>query len=122
MKKSWLMLSIVLLLGLLLIGCTPKDQAQPDNPPANPPAETDNPPQTGNYDAASAETSYKQTCASCHGANMEGVVGPSLNNIGSKYSKDQIKNIIVNGQNAMPGGLVSEDVAENLAAWLADKK
>jgi len=71
---------------------------------------------------AQAEELYQQNCASCHGQNLEGVAGPKLQNIGSKYSKDEIQNIILNGQGAMPKGLLQGDEAAAVAQWLSEKK
>jgi len=75
-------------------------------------------------DQAGAEKIASQKCTSCHGNNLEGSVGPSLQKIGSKYSKDQILNIIKKGKNngKMPAGLISGDDAEKVAEWLAAKK
>lgn len=79
-------------------------------------------PSSGEYDVAKAEALYKQSCAACHGANLEGAVGPDLQTVGSRLSKDDILNILQNGRGQMPGGLVKGEDAETLAAWLADKK
>ncbi|MFD2922589.1 cytochrome c551 [Halobacillus naozhouensis] len=69
-----------------------------------------------------AEQAYEQTCASCHGGDLSGAVGPSLKQIGSKYSAKEIADIIKNGKGQMPpqGGNVEN--VENLANWLANKK
>ncbi|GAA4718927.1 cytochrome c551 [Brevibacillus fulvus] len=108
-------------------------QTQPpanNNNNANAPAGNGNattPPSTapaggGNYDAAQAEALFKNNCSSCHGQNLEGAVGPNLQQVGSRYSKDDILGILQNGKGAMPGGLVSGDDAQTIASWLADKK
>lgn len=80
----------------------------------------------GGKDTASAGDASKlfsQHCASCHGDNLEGKVGPKLSNIGSKYSKDQILDILKNGKSGgMPAGLISGDDADKVATWLANKK
>ncbi|WP_079527177.1 MULTISPECIES: cytochrome c551 [Halobacillus] len=69
-----------------------------------------------------AEQAYEQTCASCHGGDLSGAVGPNLQEIGSKYSADEIADIIKNGKGQMPpqGGNVEN--VQNLAKWLANKK
>ncbi|MCM3590213.1 cytochrome c [Brevibacillus borstelensis] len=96
------------------------NQAQP---PANQPAgETTPTAPTGGYDAATAETLYKNNCASCHGQDLSGPVGPNLTQVGGKYTKEQILEILKNGKGGMPGGLVKDQDAETVAAWLADKK
>lgn len=66
---------------------------------------------------------YAQTCVSCHGDQLQGAVGPALKKVGSKYSEDEIKNILQNGkEGGMPGGLVSGPQLEAVAKWLAEKK
>ncbi|WP_404453037.1 cytochrome c [Virgibacillus necropolis] len=66
---------------------------------------------------------FESNCASCHGADLTGGVGPDLTKVGSRYSKKEIKDIIMNGKGSMmPGGLVPEPQAEALAKWLAEKK
>ncbi len=74
------------------------------------------------YDADAADSSFQQSCASCHGGNLEGVSGPPLNDIGASLSQDEILDAIENGRTGMPPGLLTGDEADNVAAWLADKK
>ncbi|NNU84976.1 cytochrome c [Geobacillus sp. BMUD] len=76
----------------------------------------------GGDTAASAEQIFKQNCASCHGQDLSGGVGPNLQKVGSKYSKDEIKNIIANGRGAMPAGIIKGEDADKVAEWLAAKK
>ncbi|WP_374724600.1 cytochrome c550 [Calidifontibacillus erzurumensis] len=64
----------------------------------------------------------KASCASCHGQNLEGGVGPALADVGSRLSAEEIANIINNGQGAMPPGLVDPEKAEAIAGWLAEQK
>ncbi|EJL46863.1 MULTISPECIES: cytochrome c551 [Brevibacillus] len=97
---------------------------QQTQPPAEKPA-TETPSTTapsGSYDAATAEALFKNTCAGCHGQSLEGAVGPNLQKIGSQLSKEQILEVLNNGKGSMPPGLVKGTDAENIAAWLADKK
>ncbi|WP_223701318.1 cytochrome c551 [Sutcliffiella deserti] len=77
--------------------------------------------EAGAVDTGAAEGIYKQSCASCHGGNLEGGFGPNLEQVGNKYNKDEIENIIVNGQGQMPGVLKGDD-ATTVAVWLADHK
>ncbi|GLY09290.1 cytochrome c551 [Bacillus badius] len=72
--------------------------------------------------SADGEQVYKQSCMSCHGEKLEGQVGPALDKIGSKYSKDEILNIVENGKGQMPPNVVKGDDAEAVAEWLATKK
>jgi cytochrome c551 len=104
-------------------GCLNADGDEPQaQPPANQPAAEQPAGQTGAYDATAAETAFKNNCAGCHGQNLEGIAGPNLQKVGGKYSKEQIEQILANGKGTMPGGLVKGSDAENIAAWLADKK
>ncbi|MGI8385364.1 cytochrome c551 [Robertmurraya sp. P23] len=69
-----------------------------------------------------AEKLYGQKCSSCHGGNLEGGVGPKLDAIGASLSKEDIENVIANGQGAMPKGLLQGEDASTVAEWLAGKK
>ncbi|XJZ26931.1 cytochrome c551 [Bacillota bacterium Lsc_1132] len=78
---------------------------------------------TSTAQGGDAEKIVNQKCTSCHGGNLEGSVGPSLQKIGAKYSKDEILGIIKNGKGGgMPKGLISGNDADKVAAWLAAKK
>lgn len=71
------------------------------------------------------EKVYQANCASCHGDNLQGRGGPALDKVGSKFSEEEIHDIIVNGipGTSMPGGLVKDESEQNaLAKWLASKK
>jgi len=72
--------------------------------------------------AGDAQKFYDQKCSSCHGGNLEGGVGPALDKEGTKRTKEEIENIIANGQGAMPAGLLKGDEASTVAEWLAGKK
>ncbi|MBO1511719.1 cytochrome c551 [Metabacillus bambusae] len=68
-----------------------------------------------------AETIVQQSCIGCHGENLEGKNGPNLQEVGAKYEKEEIKEILINGRGGMPGVLQDAD-AEVVATWLAEKK
>jgi len=76
----------------------------------------------GGESTQSAETIAKQNCSTCHGGNLEGAGGPSLQKIGSKYSKDEIRGIIANGKGAMPQNVIEGEDADKVAEWLSKKK
>lgn len=76
----------------------------------------------GTVDVAQAEKIFSNTCAQCHGGNLEGAGGPNLTQVGAKYDKGEIEHIINEGQGGMPGGMVTEEEASILAAWLSEKK
>lgn len=82
-------------------------------------ADKDTATDTGVTASAEVEKHFQQSCASCHGGNLEGRSGPNLQKVGSKYSKDEIEDIIVNGQGGMPGGLLKGAEASEVADWLA---
>lgn len=122
--KRFPLLMLAGVFAAALSACGPKPQTQP---PATTPPSTETPPATtpsagGTYDVATAQTLFKNNCSSCHGQNLEGVVGPNLTKVGSKYSKDQILEILQKGKGQMPAGLVKGGDADTLASWLADKK
>jgi cytochrome c551 len=81
--------------------------------------------QAGGADARVQEI-YKQNCLSCHGANLEGRVGPptNLQHIGASRTKEQIAAQIQKGGGGMPsfGGKLKPDEVAVLADWLAAKK
>ncbi|MBM4760872.1 cytochrome c551 [Bacillus sp. B15-48] len=78
----------------------------------------------GGTDTASVdpETIYKQKCSSCHGGNLEGGAGPGLAGIGSKFSQEEIENIIANGQGTMPPKIIQGEEATAVSEWLASNQ
>lgn len=77
----------------------------------------------GSVDTAAAEEMFQNNCASCHGADLSGGMGPDLTAVGADHSADDIVNIIQNGKGQMPAQKqVSEEDAQTLASWLAEKK
>jgi len=73
--------------------------------------------------AADGEAIYQaNSCVSCHGGNLEGGGGPALENVGGKYSEEEIHDIIENGVPGMPAGIIKGDEATAVAKWLAEKK
>lgn len=79
----------------------------------------DNPAVTTNVDA---EVVVQKNCASCHGGNLQGGMGPALDKIGATLSEEEIHSAIVNGKGTMPGGVIKGEEADAVAAWLAAKK
>ncbi|WP_082233810.1 cytochrome c550 [Halobacillus massiliensis] len=73
--------------------------------------------------AAGPEEMFQDSCASCHGGDLEGANGPNLQQVGSKYDAAEIQEIIENGKGggAMPAGLYTGDDAATLAEWLAEE-
>ncbi|GAA3321793.1 hypothetical protein GCM10020331_039090 [Ectobacillus funiculus] len=63
----------------------------------------------------------KQTCVSCHGDQLQGNIGPNLQKVGDKLSKEDIQGVILNGRGNMPAGLLPADQASKVAEWLSQK-
>lgn len=106
MKQIWF--AVLAITVLIFTGCQQQttDQSQKQENVAMEPDQT-----------------YLNNCASCHGQNLEGGLGPSLQKIGSKLSKEEIEDIIKNGKNSMPSQpQVSEQARSKLSEWLAEKK
>ncbi|MNW63140.1 Cytochrome c-551 precursor [compost metagenome] len=75
-------------------------------------------------DAASAEAIVTANCISCHGDQLQGNVGPSLQHEGSEHDAEGIYSIVSKGRGQMPSfkdKLAPEEIA-NVALWLAEKK
>ncbi len=64
------------------------------------------------------EDIYQQSCIACHGDSYQGGVGPALTGVGDRLSKEEVADILVNGKNSMPPGLVPADKAGEVAEWL----
>lgn len=70
-----------------------------------------------------ADKVFQANCATCHGGNLEGRGNaPALTNIGSELSESEIHDIIQNGKNGMPPGLIKGEELDAVAKWLAEKK
>jgi len=64
------------------------------------------------------------SCTGCHGANMQGGMGPSLLGVGDRLSADEIASVIQNGRGAMPGGTFTgtDEELNIMVEWLAKQK
>ena len=71
---------------------------------------------------AEPEDIFANSCASCHGDDLSGGMGPDLTAIGGTLSEDDIIDVIINGQGSMPPGIVVGEEAEAIAKWLSEKK
>jgi len=68
---------------------------------------------------------YKRNaCVKCHGAQLEGINGPTLLGVGNRRSFEKIKSFIDNGKGNMPPGMFygSEKEKEILIKWLLKQK
>lgn len=76
-----------------------------------------------NTSSVDAEAVFAQNCAACHGANLEGMSGPSLQDVGARLSAGDIEEIIRNGKGSMPANVINDDEEITaVASWLAEKK
>ena len=106
MKKKWL--ATFMLGSALMLGACGGEESESGNEDKDTGAET-----TENAATTDAsEQVAQQRCATCHGGNLQGMGNtPALNDIGSRFSEEEILDIIVNGQGNMPGGLVKGEEA-----------
>ncbi|BDG37502.1 cytochrome c [Parageobacillus sp. VR-IP] len=109
---KWKLATVFLGASLALAACGGNNNATDNNNGNN----------GGGDTAAAAEQIFQQNCSSCHGKDLSGGVGPNLQKVGSKYSKDEIKKIIENGRGGMPAGVIKGEDADKVAEWLASKK
>lgn len=129
MQVKWLNVLLGAVLSLALMsgcGASTDEEGQQGAEDGDTAVEEEAPEEGGaaQYDEAAAQEAYAGSCAACHGGNLEGSAGPSLEQVGTKYSEEEILDIINNGIGSMPpqGDAVDEEAKEDLAAWLADQK
>ncbi len=74
--------------------------------------------------AKDPEKLYMQKCSSCHGGELQGAGSaiPSLEKVGSRLSKEEIEEVILNGRGNMAGGYLKGEDAALVAEWLSKKK
>lgn len=123
MKLKNLLLALGLGTTLALGACGGSDDSSSSDSSSTKEESTMNDDSSKTETAVDAEKIFANNCASCHGNNLEGNVGPNLTKVGSKYSSEEIQEIIKNGKGQMPAGLLKED--EEIVAvadWLAEKK
>lgn len=115
MKKTWLALAFgaVLVLG----ACGGNNEETTDT--VEDETTTEETATTG----ADGEALVQESCVTCHGGNLEGMGNtPSLADVGSRLSEEEILDVIHNGRGGMPAGLLQGEDAEAAAAWLATQK
>lgn len=75
----------------------------------------------GAVDMSAEEIYASKSCINCHGVDLAGGAGaPGLVDVGETLSKEEIKDIIINGQGTMPANQANPQEAEVLAEWLAN--
>ncbi|MER1988076.1 cytochrome c551 [Solibacillus sp. FSL H8-0523] len=105
MKKS-LLSTIVLGSALFLAACGGGDDSS----------------STGETAELDGKKIVQQSCATCHGGQLQGGNAPALDKLGAKYSEEEILDIILNGKDRMPPGLLKGAEAEAAAGYLAGLK
>ncbi|MFP7492355.1 cytochrome c [Terribacillus saccharophilus] len=77
-----------------------------------------------NDDAAETpQESYENNCSMCHGQDLSGGNGgPSLDDVASKYTTEELVDIMENGKGGMPAGQAEGEEAEKIAEWLQDQQ
>ena len=68
-----------------------------------------------------AASLYKKHCLSCHAADLSGQVGPSLEQVGTRLTEEQIIEIMSVGAPGMPSftKMMNKDEMEAVAGWLS---
>ncbi|MGI2327459.1 cytochrome c551 [Planococcus sp. YIM B11945] len=113
MKKG--LMALLFGSSLVLGACGGGDSAEPAPAPEKGGGSGDS--------SVDAEQVVQQNCISCHGENLEGSGNfPALNNVGSRLSQDEIREVIDNGRGAMPADIIQGEEADAVAEWLASKK
>ncbi|ETT82038.1 cytochrome c551 [Viridibacillus sp. FSL R5-0477] len=112
MKKT--LLAMLFGSALVLGACGGNDKAK---------EETTNEKNGSETAAVDAQQIIQSKCISCHGENLEGQGNfPNISKIGATLSKKEILDVINNGKNGMPGGLITGDDADAVAQWLSKQK
>lgn len=76
-------------------------------------------------EAMTGSTLYRQNCSGCHRLDLKGSPPefPSLVDIGSRLSRDQVKTMVVNGGGRMPGfGRLGDDVVNAIVDYVTTGK
>ncbi len=127
MKKAWL--ALIFGSALFLAACGGGDDEATDTDTATEDTATEDTTDSGTgdtaggADAGQGEEIVKSNCISCHGGNLEGMGNtPSLADVGSRLSEEEIHDVILNGRGGMPGGLLQGEDAEAAAAWLSQQQ
>lgn len=127
LKKRWMAASLITLLVLAIAACGGGNNNNTTEPAPSDNTNTGQAPgtTTGGDVSAQAQSLYNANCMACHATDLAGGGNfPSLQNVGSKYSQEEIAGIISNGRGGMPSfkDRLSEDDITVLSQWLAAKK
>lgn len=122
MKKTWLALAFGSALFLAACGGG-DDEANDTNKGTDETATEETTDNGGTADTGAGEELVMESCVTCHGGNLQGMGNtPSLADVGTRLSEDEILDVILNGRGGMPAGLLQGEDAEAAAAWLATQK
>lgn len=104
----------VIICGLLLSSCSNPTTVNRSNSVRN----------DGERVLSDAEIMYKKKCLSCHGTELQGRAGPSLQNVGSKLNEEEIVDIVTYGRKGMPkfGKTISKEEIQSISKWLSELK
>lgn len=124
LKKGLLAVCLTVAVSASLAAC---GGGNAGNEPAPGGATSEAPPADGGGAGTTVDATaiYEANCMACHAADLSGGGGfPNLQAVGSKYSQEEIANIINTGGNGMPAfqGRLADDEISALAEWLAAKK
>jgi len=73
--------------------------------------------------AETPQEAYENNCAMCHGQDLSGGNGgPPLDTLGSKYTQEELVEIMENGKGGMPAGQAEGEEAEKIAEWLRNQQ
>lgn len=108
-------IAVIGILAVIIISYVGVDQKKAIENPDEANGETE--------EAADPEEIFQNNCASCHGDDLSGDSAPDLTEVGSEHSEEEIEEIINEGTDGgMPGGLVDNEQAAEIAEWLAEMK
>jgi len=72
------------------------------------------------------EDLYRLECAGCHGADLQGRIGPAIgpgSNAARNLSDEQLRGVIVVGPGSMPGySRLSDEQVDSLVAYLRERQ
>jgi mono/diheme cytochrome c family protein len=112
MARAWrpIVAGALVVVGVFLLAQWPIFEPSTGSaPPADSPA--------GGGSEARGQVLFEQECASCHGADAEGGIGPALADSGLDAAT--IAETIEQGAGIMPAGLVSGDDQVEVVAYVA---
>ncbi|MFS0689763.1 cytochrome c550 [Sporosarcina sp. 179-K 8C2 HS] len=112
-------LGLGLIFFMSLYGIEQKDEIAASNEEGKTEEKTDDAAASEDFDP---ETFAQGQCVSCHGGDLSGGFAPSLH--GLSASKDEIHDIIKNGQGAMPafGDKISDEQIDQLSDYILSLK